>query len=200
MQKSFDTAHYAFIDTETTGFDSIRNQVITLACFVTDKDYNVLGEHDGKFRPEGSRDIVWSKEAEKVHGISYDEAVSFPSIPEGIDAFIGFIEQYPRLIFVAHNCAYDRRMLKGTFSRYDRHFDLYRNFRDYDDTLKLVRRTGLVSSKSKSLGAICKELKIKHNHHDARSDAEVLIKLHKLCRNILQDTPILDNTTEEVYD
>lgn len=197
MQRSSD-AYYAFIDTETTGFDSIRNQVITLSCYVTTKDYELLGEHHGKFRPEGKREIVWSNEAEKVHGISYDEALSFPSIPEGIDAYLEFLRQFPSLIFVAHNTAYDRRMLKGTFSRYDRHFDLYGAFREYQDTLKMVKNSGLVSSKSKSLGVICKELGIDHDHHDARSDALVLIEIHKRCTMKIQDTPILDNTMEDI--
>jgi DNA polymerase III epsilon subunit-like protein len=189
----------AFIDTETTGFDSIRNQVITLSCFITDLDYNILGEHHGYFRPEGKKDIVWSKDAEKVHGISYDEAMAYPTILESINAFYEFLGPYETLTFVAHNAAYDRRMLKGTFSRYDKHFRLGTIFREYEDTLKLVRNSGLVSSKSKSLGVICNELGIEHDHHNAKSDARVLIEIHKLCSNKIQNTPILDNTMEEDY-
>jgi DNA polymerase III epsilon subunit-like protein len=196
MQKS---SKYAFIDTETTGFDSLRNQVITLACYVTDEDYQILGEYYGEFRPEGSPDIIWSREAEKVHGISYDEALKFPTILESIESYLGFIRPFSPLTFVAHNLAFDRRMLRGTFSRYDRHFELQQCFRDYDDTVKLVKNSGLVSSKSKSLGLICKELGIAHDHHDARSDAKVLIEIHKRCKLKVQDTPILDNTMEEEY-
>lgn len=201
-------AKYAFIDVETSGFDSIRNQVLTLACYVTDGEYNILGEHHGKFRPEGKKDIVWSTGAEEIHGISWEEALKFPTIQESSEAFCNFLKRFGDLIFVAHNMPYDRRMLKGTLSRYDNHFDQYRTFIEYEDTVKLVKKSGLVSSKSKSLGAICKELGIEHNHHDAKSDAYVLIGIHKRCKqkdndnSILTtgDTPIPSKTREVLYD
>jgi DNA polymerase III epsilon subunit-like protein len=175
-------ACYAFIDTETTGFDSLRNQVLTLACYVTDEDYNILGEHYGEFRPDGARDIVWSDDAEKVHGISWERAMSFPSLKDSCSQFIDFIKAHGELTFVAHNMPYDRRMLKGTFCRVDGHFDLYQLFPKHEDTIKLLKDAGLISGKSKSLGGVCKELGIEHNHHDARSDAFVLIEIHKRCK------------------
>lgn len=176
-------AYISPTDTETTGFDSIRNQVITLSTFMVDKDYNVIGEHHGKFRPEGKKEIVWSVGAEEVHKISYDEAMTFPPIKQACEEYLQFLHKFQRSIMVAHNLPYDRRMLKGTFSRYDLHFDLYNAFSDYQDTVKLVKDSGLVSSKSKSLGAVCKELGIAHDHHDAKSDAFVLIEIHRLCNN-----------------
>lgn len=185
------TVKYAFIDVETTGFDSIRNQVLTLACYVTDIDYNILGEHYGEFRPDGKKEIVWSNDAEKVHGIHYQTALGFPSILESADMFITFLQGFGPLIFVAHNMAYDRRMLKGTFSRVDRHFSLYSSFTEHQDTIKLIKESGLVSSKSKSLGLICKELGIEHDHHDARSDAKVLIEIHKRCTQAINNSKIL---------
>lgn len=179
------SAKYAFIDTETTGFDSLRNQVLTLACYITTDDYEILKEIYLEFKPEGKRSITWSEDAAKVHGISYEKAMGFPSIKDSISSFYSAIDEVAHgepLTFVAHNCAYDRRMLKGTFSRYDEHFRLGAIFREYQDTVKLVRSSGLVSSKSKSLGNICSELGIEHNHHDARSDAFVLIEIHRRCK------------------
>lgn len=174
--------NYCFLDVETTGFDSIRNQVLTLACYVTDTDYNILGEHYGEFRPEGKREIIWSDDAAGMHGISYEEALRFPPIKDGISHFYSFIDEVApggSLTFVAHNGAYDRRMLKGTFSRYDEHFRLGTIFTTHQDTVKLLKDSGLISGKSKSLGKVCEELGIEHNHHDAKSDAFVLIEIHK---------------------
>lgn len=175
------TARYAFIDCETTGFDSIRNQVLTLACYVTDENYNILGEHYGEFRPEGKKEISWSEEAEKVHGISWDRALEFKSIGEASGDFISFLRSFKGapLSFVAHNMAYDRRMLKGTLSRDSHHFEFGQCFSDYQDTIKLLKDSSLISGKSRSLGKVCAELGIEHNHHDAKSDAFVLIEIHK---------------------
>ena len=189
---------YAFIDVETTGFDSIRNQVLTLACYVTDGNYNILGEHYGEFRPEGKKEIVWSEGAEQVHGISYEQAITFPTVAESSASFIGFISQFPSLIFVAHNMAYDRRMIKGTISRVDGlHFDLYTRFREHQDTQKLLKRSGLVSGKSLSLGPVCKELGIEHDHHSAKSDAFVLIEIHKRCTQALNENSAFNNASNE---
>jgi DNA polymerase III epsilon subunit-like protein len=178
---SNDTATYAFTDVETTGFDSLRNCVITLSTYITDADYNIIDEHHGKFRPDGSRSVCWSDGAEKIHGISWEEAMEFPEIDVASELFMTFIEQFPPLIFVAHNVAFDRRMIKGTLSKTDRHFRLSMAFKEYQDTVKMIKESGLVSSKTKSLGAVCKELGIAHDHHDAKSDAFVLIEIHRRC-------------------
>lgn len=182
---------YAFIDVETTGFDPLRNGVLTLACYITDDQYNLVGEHYGEFRPDGKREIVWGEEAEKVHGISWDRAQSFPDMETSSRYFLEFLEKYPPCTFVAHNMAFDRRMVRGTLARNDLHFRFYRCFPRFQDTIKLVKEAGLVSSKSKSLGVICKELGIEHDHHDARSDAKVLIQIHKLCTQALSKETIM---------
>lgn len=193
--ESFGEATYCFIDVETTGFDPLRNGVLTLAAYVTDDSHNILGEHYGEFRPDGEKRIVWGDEAEKVHRISYETALNFPSIEDSSEQFLTFLEQYPPLTFVAHNMSFDRRMVRGTLSKTDRHFRFYQCFPRFQDTIKLVKDSGLVSGKSRSLGVICKELGIKHDHHDARSDAKVLIQIHKLAQEKLGKENILALTS-----
>jgi DNA polymerase III epsilon subunit-like protein len=182
---------YCFIDVETTGFDPLRNGVLTLAAYVTDEDYNLLGEHYGEFRPDGAREIVWGTEAEKVHGITWEQSQSFPGLADASECFLEFCERFKGCTFVAHNMAFDRRMVRGTLSKTDRHFRFYQCFPRFQDTIKLIKESGLISSKSKSLGVICKEFDIEHDHHDARSDAKVLIEIHKRCTQALSKETIL---------
>jgi DNA polymerase III alpha subunit (gram-positive type) len=191
MYPSKADATYCFIDTETTGFDPLRNQVLTLACYVTDESYNILGEHYGEFRPDGKREIVWSEGAEKVHGVSWQQSQAFKDAKEAGEDLLNFLEAFPSLTFIAHNMPFDRRMLRGTLSRNDQHFRFYKCFPRFMDTIPLVKATGLTSSKSKSLGAICSELCIEHNHHDARSDAKVLIEIHKRCTQALGNEALM---------
>lgn len=186
------SAVYAFTDVETTGFDSLRNCVITLSTYVTDIHYNIIGEHHGKFRPDGAKDIVWSMGAEEIHKITWAEAIQFPPISESGEEFLKFLEQFPKLIFVAHNAPFDKRMLNGTLSKVDGHFRFNLAFNGMDDTVKMIKESGLTSGKSKSLGAVCIELGIEHNHHDAKSDAFVLIEIHRRCRAPKQDEFIND--------
>ncbi len=188
---SFDDAKYAFIDVETTGFDPLRNGVLTLAAYVTDDKYNVLGEHYGEFKPDGDKKTVWGEGAEKVHRITWDRAQLFADIEEASESFLGFCEKYPPLTFVAHNMAFDRRMVRGTLSKTDRHFRFYQCFPHFQDTITLIKEAGITSGKSKSLGAICKELGIEHSHHDAKSDAFVLIEIHKRATANLKDVNVM---------
>jgi DNA polymerase III epsilon subunit-like protein len=185
------SACYAFVDCETTGFDPLRNCVLTLACYVTDSEYNLIGEHYGEFRPDGSKEICWGDEAEKVHGISWEQSQSFPDMGEASESFLAFLEKHPPLTFIAHNMAFDRRMVRGTLSKTDRHFRFYQCFPRFQDTIKIVKESGLTNGKSRSLGVICKELGIEHDHHDARSDAKVLIQIHKLATQKLSKETIL---------
>ena len=171
----------SFTDTETTGFDAYRNQVITLSSFVTDQDYNIITEFHGRFRPDGRKDIVWSDGAEKIHKITWEEAMEFPTLKDESERYIEWLRSIEDdLDFVAHNMAYDRRMIKGTLFRHDLHFPWQNKHRHYTDTIKLLKESSLDVGKSKSLGEVCKVLGIEHDHHDAKSDAFVLIKIHEL--------------------
>jgi DNA polymerase III epsilon subunit-like protein len=90
--------------------------------------------------------------------------------------------------------AFDRRMVRGTLSKTDRHFRFYKCFPRFQDTIKLVKDSGLTTGKSRSLGVICQELGIPHDHHDARSDAKVLIQIHKLATSKLGKENIMSLT------
>jgi DNA polymerase III epsilon subunit-like protein len=185
-------AHYAFVDCETTGFDAFRHCVITMSIYVTDIAYQIVDEIHLRIRPDGAKDIVWSMEAQKVHGITWEEAQLFPSLAEQAEVLEQFLGKFPPLVFVAHNVAFDRRMIRGMLAKQDRQWAFYRAFPRFQDTVPMVKKSGLVSSKSKSLGPICKELGIAHDHHDAKSDAFVLIEIHKRC------TEALGNGAEEM--
>lgn len=177
-------AKYIFIDVETTGFAAMRHCVITLAAYVTDEDHNILGEFYGEFRPNGSKEICWTEDAERVHGITWDTAIKFPPISESLNRFRSFLKPFGPLTLLAHNMPFDRRMIRDLFSKdmaISSEFDNL--FPEQFCTLKLLKDSGLVSTKSKSLGGVCTELGIEHNHHDARSDAFVLIEIHKRCYN-----------------
>lgn len=163
------------------GFDSCRNHIITLSAFFTNAEHNIQSEFHGRFRPMGKKEVCWSDKAQEVHGISWEEAMEFPPAKQTAEEYCHHLSKLPPHAFIAHNTPYDKRMILGLLGMLDLQWEFYRAFKEFQDTVKLVRDTKLVSSKSKSLGAICKELGIEHTHHDAASDAKVLIPIHKLC-------------------
>lgn len=185
---------YCFLDTETTGFDSLRNQVISLAAYITDPDYNLLGEFSTGIRPVGSKDVVWSLQAEDVHGITWHEAREFPELPEVHELLVNFLNPWKReLVMVAHNMPFDRRMIKGTWSRIEKHNEILSYYRDFQCTLSMSRKSGLLPKKMTRLNHICEHLGIELDHHDAKSDAKALISLHRFLTTNGQDNAILIN-------
>ena len=74
----------------------------------------------------------------------------------------------------------------------------------------MARRAGIVTGKVTKLNIICEALGIEHNHHDATSDARVLIPIHKACMEklggALEDNGVLEadeeaetETTESIF-
>jgi DNA polymerase III epsilon subunit-like protein len=178
------TACYAFVDCETTGFAKLRNGVLTFATYITDANYNLLDEYYMEVRPDGSRDVVWTDDAQKVHGITWEKALTFPKIEESVSDLKEFLAKHPPMRFIAHNMAFDRRMVRELFEKTNHlttEFDKY--FPEQECTLKLLKDSGLITGKTRSLGEVCKQLGIDHNHHDAKSDAFVLIEIHKRIYN-----------------
>lgn len=190
----------SFTDVETTGFDSFRNQVITLSTFITDSSYKIINEFHGRFRPEGKKDLVWSTGAEDVHKISWEEAMEFPTVLEESQRYIEWLHSIDNdLEFVAHNMPYDRRMIRGTLFRNDLHFPFNLKHREFSDTAQMIKKVMPSDLKSRSLGNVCTYYGIDHNHHDAKSDAFVLIRLHEIiCREIkLRESDPLVKTSGE---
>lgn len=79
----YDSRYETFWDVETTGFDPFRNSVISLACVLRDRETGRLHEFYEECRPEfnkreyvfkGKTVELWSKDAERVHGISWSRA------------------------------------------------------------------------------------------------------------------------------
>lgn len=190
------TSKYMFLDIEATGLDPLRNNVLTLAAYITDDSYQLMDELFLQVRPDGSRKVSWSEEAEKAHGITWDEAMTYPDSKEQAGVFGAFLSKHEGAIIVAHNAPYDRRMIKGwLFKSNDNYHDHYK-MRTWDDTMRMLKKTKLIKGKSYSLGPVCQELDIEHNHHDARSDAFVLIEIHRRIMEANMNagmSPVFDN-------
>lgn len=136
---------YAFFDVETSGLHPMGNSLLTLAMYITDADYNILGEFYEKCHPGFTiqsyhvgtfEHTLWSQEAEKTHGISWKEAQTFQWPTEFCSRFISFLcgirrSDSERLTLVYHaNTPFDIRFLLSHFFKWDEvgYFQLQRYF------------------------------------------------------------------------
>lgn len=101
---------YAVFDCETTGTDTTRDEIVSLALIQLDPDGGETGRYTGLVRP--SREIP--AEATAVHGISAADVADAPSFSDFA------AELRARLgdsVFVAHNVGFDLPMLQHAFER-----------------------------------------------------------------------------------
>ena len=113
-------AAFVVFDTETSGL-SARDLVVQLAYLVCAIDGSALKSHQAIWRlPYGAR---MSHQSIKVHGITYErlrcEGVDAKNELELLEVFHRSTqEQEPKIKWVAHNAAFDRRMVRQTARRY----------------------------------------------------------------------------------
>jgi DNA polymerase-3 subunit epsilon len=156
------------IDTETTGLDFTEDRVIEIGC-VEVVDYIPTGE---TFHAYINPTIKISKEAERIHGLTYDFLKRKPTFGRVVTRFLDFIGDDP---LVAHNADFDISMLNAELAR----VELPPLVNPTVNTLQLareVKKTGF-----HSLDALCKYYGIdnsKREKHGALLDAEILAKIY----------------------
>lgn len=124
--------HYAFIDTETGGFDPNLNPVMQLACVITDEKFNKLATFCSYVKPfmdfpildkdagKGYKEPYISKEAVEVHGILPGTILTAPSEVKVLTQLGWLLDEYRGFISpVAYNLAYDISMIEGMCCRND---------------------------------------------------------------------------------
>jgi DNA polymerase III epsilon subunit-like protein len=170
-----------FIDTETTGFDDKRQDIIQIAGLVTE-NREILESFNFICSPVNFWAI--SKEALKVTGKTVEELKTFPPPRE---AFIGLkavldshvVKGQPRFIFAGQNVPFDKRFLSSFWQKHktadEVDFEYYFSSKiSYDlmDMTRPLKKSGKLNVPNVKLGTIMEALDIKPrgNLHDALTD------------------------------
>jgi DNA polymerase-3 subunit epsilon len=178
-----------FVDLETSGLDAMRNEIITASLSVCDfKTLEQIDEIDLEFRPQNIK--FWSEEAEKIHGIKLQKALSFPSKKESTKELWNFLTKYKKegtQPMVSHSLNtrgyfFDQNFLSQHFSRNSD--ELYFNFRRIcgisQSTINFAKAMG--GFENYKLSTLAKHFGIELNHHDAKSDRKACQTLYKIFR------------------
>lgn len=182
---------YAVIDLETTGLCPWRNDPLQIAAVIANDKFEQIGEFNEYIRPNNWEH--WSEGAEKVHGITRDNAKIFPSSIDIINRFIKYLyglESNGGYTFVCHALPFkssidlfDRNFVFSWFWIHDYRADYYRLFPE-DKIMSTISRKRIDahnkwSIKDQKLSTWAKKLGIKFNHHSAIDDAKVCLEILK---------------------
>lgn len=191
------------VDLETTGTDSLRNEIISLSISASNRS----GEIDSlelKMRPEND---FWDKDAESVHGISRFEAGRFMPQSEGAAKLKEFLDKYPNSVIVCHaayvfNSYFDFNFLNQFLNKYVDHNYLYSKTLIQTSTVTWFRwlsKNDIEHNESFGLRELCKKYKIDLNHHEAKSDRSATQQLFVIAINLCRENNLLGNTCFSLF-
>ncbi len=178
----------AFIDTETTGLDALRHEIIELGCVIVDQDWDtadgkpkfeIVEEFEFKIKPERIHEA--DKIALRVNGYDPSQWVFAHTLSQAMEALS---EKTSGAIMVAHNLSFDYLFLDKAF-----HTTGVENKMHYHrlDTISIAfaKLHGRNDIDQFSLRALCVEFGIENKSaHTALSDARATFHLYQ---KLMQD-------------
>lgn len=177
-----------WVDTETTGLDPHRNDVVSLACII---------EIDGEVKEEFTLNIQpfdWDNVelgALKVNGFTVDQLKTFMPPKEAHAKLCSYLKKYvdpynrnDKFQPAGYNVGFDVNFLSSFFKKCgDKYFGAYIDYHKLDPSsiLQLLQLKGEVKLPSYRLQDVAKYFGIEHQPHNAMSDIkatrEIVYKL-----------------------
>jgi len=181
-----------YLDTETTGLDSLKHGLIQLALIV-DIDGEIQEEKNWHIRPFKG-DLV-ANEALEVNGLTMEDLKGFPPADEVFKELLKFLGQYvdkfdrnDKFYPAGYNVSFDMGFLKRFFDKSgDQYFGSWFNGKQIDPLpwLIMLDWTGKLSLPNYRLAMVCEHfgIPLREKAHDALADIratrEIILKLVK---------------------
>lgn len=171
-----------YLDVETTGFDAIRNDVVSLAAVVTDDDFNIQDKFYDTCKPEFNK--YFSEDAIDVHGFTRDDLNTFQDPRDLCIKLLHFLRPFKdsnnvSRLFVSHSLRnFDFSFLEWLFIKQDLQYSLYKVLtpNNQRSTIKAARDAG---HKKNKLNEWADRLGIDLTHHHALSDTMACLEVDK---------------------
>lgn len=180
---------YLYLDSETTGLDAQKNDIIQIACIP------VINGIPGKPFNEYCQPINYSavdQEAIAIHGISLEQMKTFQSPSEMLRKFEAYLRSFnAKFTLAGYNVGFDKGFLTAMFAKMGVP-SLYRELFEgdtHDTMLRAKLAKGL--SKNPRLSKLAEEYGISINAHDALSDIQATIQIDKIISDMLGDEEVV---------
>jgi DNA polymerase III epsilon subunit-like protein len=168
-------------DLESTGLHTSSAEIVQGHFICTDHDLNVVGTFDLKCRPR-----KWSYEAQEIHGITKDLADTYRPYSQSHNELMSFLRSnnVTELWMHTNPNSYGKRVHFDYAILKNEVYDISTEDYFYLQRMKVYSTHTLAKClhdrfnfDKLSLDQICKELKIKLNHHDCVSDANACLEI-----------------------
>lgn len=189
-----------YIDTETTGTDRNRHEIIQIAAIV-EIDGDVKEEVNYQVQPKKWDQI--DPEALKVTGKTIEELRTYPDATSVYAKFKNLLDRYvdkynrdDRFYPAGHNLGFDMDFLNTFFKTYGDLYGMgsYQNWRFLDTRIlgNILIANNLLTCNTVKLGDLCREYAIELDAHDAMNDIRATRQLYQaMLKHITQAGSVL---------
>lgn len=197
-----DSVNYIWLDSETTGLNSVKSDVVQLACIAV-----INGVEQPDTFNEHCQPINWNAvepEALAINGLTLAQLKTFQKPEVMVDKLIKFVKKFGvKFTIAGYNVDFDRGFISSLFKKVGREQDFADLF--HSDTRDLLKRVRSIKKQFPTpnikLATLAKHFDIPINAHDALSDISATIKLDKIVAKMLGDVEtftqvevVVDNT------
>jgi len=174
------------IDTEYSNFKVEQGDLIQLGILaIVDGEEYTFSEYAKPVNPNS-----WSKDAEKVHGITLQRAMTFQSIESLATKFKAFIDQFDTVFTcVGWNHRNDKKYIDKLIRKHClEHKYYYKSRPEWVDVMNMAKqRKGQLRLNKFTLGNVAKYFGFEFKEHDALEDATITYRIYELLNNIESD-------------
>lgn len=201
MKIASNTVNYLWLDGETTGLDSLRNDIVQLACVP------VLGgiEQDITFnqycQPIDYNEI--DAGALMVNGLTVDFLRKQQTPQAMVSNLVIYAKQFNcRFIIAGYNVGFDKDFIAALFKKVGREADFLELFTgDIRDTMKRAKKLkSQLPTPNIKLATLANHFGIEINAHDALSDIQATIKVDKILSDMLGEVEIYATEDHQMLD
>ena len=195
------TVNYLWLDGETTGLDSLKNDIIQLACIPV-----VGGVEQSITFNQYCQPINWNEiddAALAVNGLKRSQLPGFQKAEAMVNNLVLFAKQFDcKFIIAGYNVGFDKDFLAALFKKVGREGDFLELFTgDIRDTMKRAKKLkAQLPTPNIKLATLANHFGIPINAHDALSDIQATIKVDKILSDMLGETEVFVMDEHELLD
>ena len=183
--------NYLWLDGETTGLNSLRNDIVQLACIPVISGVEQSNTFNQYCQPIDYQSI--DQEALNINGQTVERLRTYQKPEVMVSNLVTYLKTFNvKFTIAGYNVGFDRDFLAALFKKVNREHDFLELFtQDIRDTMKRAKKlkTQLGTSNIK-LATLCAHLNIPIDAHDALSDIQATIKLDKILADMLGETEV----------
>lgn len=195
------TVNYLWLDGETTGLDSLKNDIIQLACIPV-----VGGVQQASTFNQYCQPMDWNEidpGALAVNGITMEQLATFQTPQALVNNLVLFAKSFNcKFIIAGYNVGFDKDFIAALFKKVGREADFLQLFTgDIRDTYKRAKtlKSQLPTSNIK-LATLAAHFNIPIKAHDALSDILATIQVDKILSDMLGETEVFVVDEHEMLD